>query len=111
MLKRAFEPYVTTKTKGTGLGLAVVKKIADEHGARIRLANLAGDAVARGDAPSVGGHKFRYHFRNGCPPGSALRPRRHGMCHAPGPHGDHPCCRRRTRHPRTAVGHPERRGP
>jgi len=40
VLKRAFEPYVTTKTKGTGLGLAVVKKIADEHGARIRLANL-----------------------------------------------------------------------
>jgi signal transduction histidine kinase len=29
--KRAFEPYVTTKAKGTGLGLAVVKKIADEH--------------------------------------------------------------------------------
>lgn len=40
VLKRAFEPYVTTKTKGTGLGLAVVKKIADEHGARIRLGNL-----------------------------------------------------------------------
>jgi PAS domain S-box-containing protein len=40
VLKRAFEPYVTTKSKGTGLGLAVVKKIADEHGARLRLANL-----------------------------------------------------------------------
>jgi len=40
VLKRAFEPYVTTKSKGTGLGLAVVKKIADEHGARIRLSNL-----------------------------------------------------------------------
>jgi len=40
VLKRAFEPYVTTKSKGTGLGLAVVKKIADEHGARIRVANL-----------------------------------------------------------------------
>ncbi|WP_428504444.1 ATP-binding protein [Roseateles sp.] len=40
VLKRAFEPYVTTKTKGTGLGLAVVKKIADEHAARIRLSNL-----------------------------------------------------------------------
>jgi nitrogen fixation/metabolism regulation signal transduction histidine kinase len=40
VLKRAFEPYVTTKTKGTGLGLAVVKKIADEHGARLRAANL-----------------------------------------------------------------------
>ena len=40
VLKRAFEPYVTTKTKGTGLGLAVVKKIADEHAARVRIVNL-----------------------------------------------------------------------
>ena len=39
VLKRAFEPYVTTKTKGTGLGLAVVKKIADEHAARVRIVN------------------------------------------------------------------------
>jgi PAS domain S-box-containing protein len=40
VLKRAFEPYVTTKAKGTGLGLAVVKKIADEHGARLRAVNM-----------------------------------------------------------------------
>ena len=40
VLKRAYEPYVTTKTKGTGLGLAVVKKIADEHRARLRVANV-----------------------------------------------------------------------
>jgi nitrogen fixation/metabolism regulation signal transduction histidine kinase len=40
VLKRAFEPYVTTKSKGTGLGLAVVKKIADEHRATVRIANL-----------------------------------------------------------------------
>jgi nitrogen fixation/metabolism regulation signal transduction histidine kinase len=39
VLSRAFEPYVTTKSKGTGLGLAVVKKIADEHRAQVRLSN------------------------------------------------------------------------
>jgi nitrogen fixation/metabolism regulation signal transduction histidine kinase len=52
VLKRAFEPYVTTKTKGTGLGLAVVKKIADEHGARIRIANL-GDGTSEAGVPGL----------------------------------------------------------
>lgn len=35
ILKRAFEPYVTTKAKGTGLGLPMVKKIVDEHRGRV----------------------------------------------------------------------------
>ncbi|MBN3752975.1 PAS domain-containing sensor histidine kinase [Paraburkholderia sp. Tr-20389] len=47
ILTRAFEPYVTTKAKGTGLGLAMVKKIVDEHGARIDIRNRlkAGDVI------------------------------------------------------------------
>ena len=39
ILKRAFEPYVTTKAKGTGLGLAIVKKIIDEHRGGISIEN------------------------------------------------------------------------
>ena len=52
VLKRALEPYVTTKAKGTGLGLAVVKKIADDHGARLRIANL--HSSDEPDAPVTG---------------------------------------------------------
>ena len=46
ILSRAFEPYVTTKSKGTGLGLAIVKKIVDDHGGEIRLANNHGGEVS-----------------------------------------------------------------
>ncbi|HSV50727.1 MAG TPA: ATP-binding protein [Burkholderiaceae bacterium] len=53
ILKRAFEPYVTTKVRGTGLGLAVVKKIADEHGARIELSNRVQDGVIHGAQVSL----------------------------------------------------------
>jgi len=46
ILRRAFEPYVTTKPAGTGLGLPIVKKIVDEHDARIELANLGAGGAA-----------------------------------------------------------------
>jgi nitrogen fixation/metabolism regulation signal transduction histidine kinase len=46
ILRRAFEPYVTTKPSGTGLGLPIVKKIVDEHDARIELANLGDGGAA-----------------------------------------------------------------
>jgi Signal transduction histidine kinase involved in nitrogen fixation and metabolism regulation len=53
ILQRAFEPYVTTKPRGTGLGLAVVQKIADEHGARIELSNRVEEGVVRGAQVSL----------------------------------------------------------
>ena len=40
LMKRAFEPYVTTKPKGTGLGLVIVKKIVEEHGGAVTISNV-----------------------------------------------------------------------
>ena len=39
IIARAFEPYVTTKPSGNGLGLAVVYRITEDHQGRIRVYN------------------------------------------------------------------------
>ena len=39
IIARAFEPYVTTKPTGNGLGLAVVYRITEDHQGRIRVYN------------------------------------------------------------------------
>jgi nitrogen fixation/metabolism regulation signal transduction histidine kinase len=39
LLPRIFEPYVTTKARGTGLGLPIVKKIVEEHLGQIEISN------------------------------------------------------------------------
>lgn len=45
ILKKAFEPYVTTKSHGTGLGLAIVKKIIEEHDGVITIENNKGSGA------------------------------------------------------------------
>jgi signal transduction histidine kinase len=36
---RIFEPFFTTKTKGTGLGMAIAKRVVDAHGGVIQVGN------------------------------------------------------------------------
>ncbi|SMN16397.1 Nitrogen regulation protein NtrY [uncultured Candidatus Thioglobus sp.] len=40
VLDRVFEPYVTTKIKGSGLGMAIVQNIIEQHDARIFASNV-----------------------------------------------------------------------
>jgi len=72
VLQRAFEPYITTKRKGTGLGLAVVKKIADEHRATVRIANLRDPGAADSAEGAVRGARVSLSFSSFMPtPGPA----------------------------------------
>jgi signal transduction histidine kinase len=50
--ERVFEPFYTTRTQGTGLGLAVASRIADMHDGSITAANHPdGGAVFRIEIP------------------------------------------------------------
>jgi two-component system nitrogen regulation sensor histidine kinase NtrY len=51
---KLFEPYVTTRDQGTGLGLPIVKKIIEEHGGSLALEDApAFDAGAHAGAMAV----------------------------------------------------------
>jgi two-component system sensor histidine kinase HydH len=50
--ERIFEPFFTGKTQGTGLGLAVVRRVIEQHGGTIAvLPNPGGGALFRAEIP------------------------------------------------------------
>jgi two-component system sensor histidine kinase HydH len=45
VVKKAFDPYFTTKNEGTGLGLSLSAKIIEEHGGRMEIESVAGESA------------------------------------------------------------------
>jgi len=40
LIREAFEPFVTTKERGTGLGLPLAKRIIESHRGRVRVRSV-----------------------------------------------------------------------
>ncbi|MDF0645401.1 MAG: ATP-binding protein [Nitrospira sp.] len=70
IVDKVFEPFFTTKRTGTGLGLATVKKIVEEHGGSITIGSAPGeDTTVTIRLPGVSrGPAFRHRGRGRRPP-------------------------------------------
>jgi len=55
--ERIFEPFFTTRARGNGIGLAIVKKVAEAHGGRVHLADAERGAAFIIDLPAEGPHE------------------------------------------------------
>ena len=61
MLARAFEPYVTSKSKGTGLGLAIVHAVTVAHGGTVALDSTPGTGTRVGMTFPLAGRRVDTH--------------------------------------------------
>jgi two-component system sensor histidine kinase FlrB len=55
--ERIFEPFFTTRARGNGIGLAIVKKVAEAHAGRVHLADTERGAAFIIDLPAEGPHE------------------------------------------------------
>ena len=55
--ERIFEPFFTTRARGNGIGLAIVKKVAEAHGGRVHLADAERGAAFVIDLPAEEPHE------------------------------------------------------